>query len=82
VQSDVERLVARLLTDGGFRERFLADPQGIASQEGLSAEETAAVTQVSAQDLRTAARSYQHKRDSGVRRRGRSWLVDWLRGWR
>jgi hypothetical protein len=30
------------------------------------------------QDLRTAARSYQHKRNSKVPGRGRKWLAAWF----
>jgi hypothetical protein len=64
MQADIERLLARLLTNRAFRERFLADPADIARQEGLSPEEAQAVAAMPMQDLRTAARSYQHKRDS------------------
>jgi hypothetical protein len=80
MQADVERLLARLLTDRAFLERFLADPIDMARQEGLSPGEAQAVAAMPMQDLRTAARSYQHKRDSKVRCGGRNWLISWLRG--
>jgi pantoate kinase len=79
MQADVERFLARLLTDPAFRERFLAEPAAVASQAGLSPEETQAVAAIPAQDLRTAARSYQHKRDSKVQRDRSHWLIDWFR---
>jgi hypothetical protein len=79
MQADVERFLARLLTERGFCERFLADPIGVASQAGLSPEEVQAVAAMPLQDLRTAARSYQHKRDSKVQRERRNPLIDWLR---
>ena len=79
MQADVERFLARLLTDRGFRERFLAAPADVARSEGLSQEEAEAVARMPAQGLRTAARSYQHKRESSARGRGRNWWVNWLR---
>src|SRR5262245_50779647 len=80
MQADVERFLARLLTDRAFRERFLADPAAVASQEGLSPEEAQAVAAMPTQDLRTAARSYQHKRDSKVPRGVHGRLMSWLSG--
>ena len=80
MQAHLERFLARLLTDGAFRERFLADPVDVARQQGLTAEEAQAVAAMPVQDLRTAARSYQHKRDSKIWRGRRNWLMDWLRG--
>jgi len=79
MQADVERFLARLLTDPGLRDRFLADRAGVASEMGLSPEEAQAMARMPAQDLRTAARSYQHKRDAKLPRRGRNWFVDWFR---
>jgi hypothetical protein len=64
MQADLERLLARLLTDQEFLERFLADPAGVAGDEGLSPEEASAVACLSSQDLRIAAHCYQLKRDS------------------
>jgi hypothetical protein len=79
MQADVERFLARLLTDPGLREQFLADRAGVAKDAGLSQEEAEAMARMPSQDLRTAARSYQHKRDAKAPRRGRNWLVDWFR---
>jgi hypothetical protein len=78
MQADIERFLARLLTDPGLRERFLADRAGVAKEAGLSPEEAQAVARMPSQDLRTAARSYQHKRDANAPRRGRSWLAGWF----
>src|SRR5262249_38697739 len=78
--ADVERLMARLLTDRALRERFLADPAAVAREEGLSAEEAAAIAKTSSADLRTAARSYDLKR-AAKRRQGRMHpLFAWLAG--
>jgi len=79
MQADVERLLARLLTDKAFRQRFLAEPTRIAREEGLSEAEARAAADMSVPDLQTAARSYQHKRDSKVQRRPRSWLTSWFK---
>jgi hypothetical protein len=80
MQADVERFLARLLTDPGFRNRFLADRAGVIAEDaGLSPEEAQAMARMPAQDLRTAARSYQHKRDAKVPLRRRGWLADWFR---
>jgi pantoate kinase len=79
MQADVERFLARLLTDPALRERFLADRAGVAKQAGLSPEETEAMARMPSQDLRTAARSYQHKRDASVQRGGRNWLAGLFR---
>ena len=62
MQADLERLLARLLTDPQARAAFLADPAAISEREGLSAQEREAVLSISRQDLATAARSYQRKR--------------------
>jgi hypothetical protein len=77
MQADVERLLARLLTDRAFRQRFLAEPTRIARAEGLSEEETKAAAEMCVQDLQSAARSYQHKRDSKAPRT-RNWLTRWF----
>jgi hypothetical protein len=82
VQADIERFLARLLTDRAFRERFVADRINVAQQEGLSTAEAQAMAAMPVQDLRTAARSYQHKRDAKVARGGRGRLMSWLRGQR
>ena len=82
MQADVERLLARLLTDRAFRQRFLAEPMRIAREEGLSDAEAKAAAEMSVQDLQTAARSYQHKRDLKVYRRPRGWLTGWFKATR
>jgi len=82
MQGDVERLLARLLTDKTFRQRFLAEPTRIAREEGLSDAEAKAAAEMSVQDLQTAARSYQHKRDLKVHHRPRSWLTGWFKAMR
>jgi hypothetical protein len=79
MQADVERFLARLLTDRDLRERFLADRASVAKDAGLSPEEVEGMARMPPQDLRTAARSYQHKRDASVQRGGRSWFAGWFR---
>ena len=79
MQADVERLLARLLTDRAFRQRFLAEPTRIAREEGLSEGEARAAAEMCVQDLQSAARSYQHKRDSNAQRRPRNWLTGWFK---
>jgi|HubBroStandDraft_6_1064221.scaffolds.fasta_scaffold363131_1 hypothetical protein len=77
MQADVERLLARLLTDRDLRERFIADPTGIAIAEGLTAEEAEMTARMPVQDLRAAGRSYEHKRKAkgGVARK--TWFARW-----
>jgi hypothetical protein len=79
MQADVERLLARLLTDKAFRQRFLVEPTRIAREEGLSETEAKAAANMSVQDLQTAAWSYQHKRNAKAQRRSRSWLSGWFK---
>ena len=80
MQADIERLMARLLTDRALRERFVADPAAVARDGGLSPQEADAITRMPVADLLTAARSYDLKRDA-KRRRGRIHpLLAWLRG--
>lgn len=79
MQVDVERFLARLLTDREFRERFLAAPVDVARSEGLSPEEAEAVARMPSRGLRTAARSYQHKRESSARGGARNWWTNWFR---
>jgi hypothetical protein len=62
MQDKLERFMARLLTDRGFREKFLADPMATGAQEGLSAEQCRAVAAMPSNGLRVAARSYEYKR--------------------
>jgi len=59
----IERVLARLLSDAAFRRAFLTDPAAVAAQEGLSAEEAAALAAMPVQDLETAAWSFACKRN-------------------
>ena len=77
MQADVERLLARLLTDRELRERFIADPVRIAIAEGLSAEEAGLIAQMPVQDLRAAGRSYEHKRQAKGRVAHKTWFARW-----
>jgi len=70
----LEGLLARLLTDRAFRERFVSDPAAVAAQAGLSPEECRAAAKMSVQDVQTAARSFEYKRDAQRRRSARSWI--------
>jgi hypothetical protein len=77
MQADVERLLARLLTDRDLRERFVADPARIAIAEGLSAEEAEMIARMPVQDLYAAGRSYDHKREA-MRKAPETWFARWL----
>lgn len=81
MQADVERALARLLTDVAYRERFLADPVAAAREAGLTPEEATAIAAIPVPDLRTAARSYAHKRaaESSHARPRASWSARWAR---
>jgi hypothetical protein len=80
MQADVERLMARLLTDRALRERFAADPASVARESGLSPAEAEAIGRLPVADLLTAARSYDFKR-AAKRRDGRTHpLLAWWRG--
>jgi len=65
--------MARLLTDRAFRDEFLAAPQAVGVREGLSEDQCRAVAAMPPRDLHTAARSYEHKRQS-MRPRPASWM--------
>jgi len=79
MQADVEKLMARLLTDRSARERFIADPKAVAKEAGLSEEETEAMLRIPGQDLLVAGRSYDQKRLSKRRRDWSPSLLYWLR---
>jgi len=79
MQADVERLMARLLTERAWRERFIADPAAVAKENGLSPQEAEAIVRVPIQDLLTAARSYELKRSAKRRKGWQSSLLNWLR---
>jgi hypothetical protein len=78
VPDRLEGLLARLLTDRAFRTRFVRDPLAVAAQEGLSPEECRAAAKMPVQDLQTAARSFEYKRDAKRRRGARSWIGTWF----
>jgi hypothetical protein len=78
MQADVERLLARLLTDRHLRERFAADPAHVAIAEGLSADEAATIARMPVQDLRTAGRSYEHKRGAKGEVPRTRWFARWF----
>jgi hypothetical protein len=86
MQADVEAFLARLLVDPDLRERFLADPERVAAEQGLSPEEARALAATNPDDLRNAARSFAHKRAAAPRfgwRRHFEALGRWLGGaWR
>lgn len=73
----VEIFLARLFVDRTLRERFLLDPEGVAGQHGLSAQECRSVAAMPVQDLQTAARSFERKRclkkQAGYAARARRW---------
>ena len=83
MQADVERLMARLLTERALRERFVADPAAVAREGGLSPQEAEAVGKIPIADLLTAARSYGFKRATkGRSGRPHRWLAWWRAMWR
>jgi hypothetical protein len=82
MQADVEKLMARLLTDRAARERFVADRAAVAKEAGLSEEETEAMLRIPVQDLLVAGRSYDQKRISKHRRGWNSSLLYFLRAGR
>lgn len=79
MQADVERLLARLFTDPDLRERFIADPKSVARQAGLSEQESETIARMQIQDLRTAARSYEYKRDDTRKPVPETWFSRWFR---
>ena len=81
MQANVERLMARLMTDRALRERFVADPAVVARESGLSPQETAAISKIPVADLLTAARSYEFKR-AAKRGRIHPLLAWWRARWR
>jgi hypothetical protein len=78
MQADVERLLARLLTDSGLRERFIADPARVAIDAGLSPEEAEGVARMPVPDVRTAARGYEHKRNAKQKVVRGNLLTSWI----
>jgi hypothetical protein len=77
MQARVERFLARLMTERELRDRFVADAVEVAKQEGLTPAEAEAAAKISIQDLLTAARSFEYKRNA-KRRRGPRWsMLNW-----
>jgi hypothetical protein len=78
---EMERTLARLYTDSGFRHTFLCDPSVALGALDLTANEKADLAGMDRAGLVMAAASYQHKR--GRRARGRrevrKRLVRWIR---
>jgi hypothetical protein len=64
--ADVQRVLARLYTDGALRERFFADPEATGATLGLSADEARLLAHLPARETRFYARSLQRKRRDQV----------------
>jgi hypothetical protein len=79
MQADIETLMARLLTDRALRERFAIDPAAVAREAGLSQLEAEGIARISVEDLFTAARSYEHKRNAARPSGWKHRLLGWLR---
>ena len=60
--SDVQRVLASLLTSAPLRARFLADPVGVGCELDLNAEDIALLKAFSTQEVARCARSLQAKR--------------------
>jgi hypothetical protein len=67
MQDRLERFMARLYTDRGLRNAFVADPAATGVREGLSEEQCRAVAAIPLDHLQRAARSYEHKRGGKVK---------------
>lgn len=63
----VERTLARLYTDDGFRERFFADPRAAGDEAGLSEEEVARIVALDRSRVEMFADSLRRKRFGEVR---------------
>jgi hypothetical protein len=68
VSAAAEAFLARLYTDAGLREAFIADPAAVARREGFSDDEARALAAADLVGLRLAAESYARKRE----RRGKA----------
>ncbi|HEV2988985.1 MAG TPA: hypothetical protein VG759_11120 [Candidatus Angelobacter sp.] len=79
MQHDVERLLARLYADSHIRERFLMDPEKICAQHGLSPDECRAMAMMLAQDLQTASRSFERKRNLKLHHSGFNSVWRWVK---
>jgi len=63
----VEVFLARLYTDAGLREAFIADPAAVARREGFGGSELEALAATDLVGLRLAAESYARKRAGRTR---------------
>ncbi len=66
--AEQQKVLARLYTDAGFRERFLADREGMAASLGLSPEDVQQVANLSSTQVRFVAQSLYRKRLGEVRK--------------
>ena len=78
MQADVERFLARLLTDRDLRERFAVDPLRVGLAEGLGPDDAEMIARMPVQDLRIAGRSYDRKRNEVRKGAGRTWFAGWF----
>ncbi len=78
---EMERALARLYTDSGFRQAFLHDPGVALRALDLTAGEKADLAGMDRAGLVMAAASYQHKRQHRAcgRRQVRKRLARWIR---
>lgn len=60
----LEGLLARLYTDAAYRREFLQDPEKMLAVTALTADERRACMDMDRQQLLTAARSFEAKRDA------------------
>jgi hypothetical protein len=79
---EMERALARLYTDSGFRHAFLRDPDAALSALDLTPGEKADLAGMDRAGLVMASASYGHKRERRAGSRGglRSRLARWIRG--
>ncbi len=75
----LETFLARLYTDASLRSRFLADPQRIACDAGLSAADVDALAKIDRAGMQMAADSYAWKRKQ--HRQPKKSLGETIRGW-
>lgn len=75
----LETWLARLYTDGTLRSQFLAEPERVAREAGLSAEDVAALVNIDRAGLQMAADSFAWKRKQHGR--PKKSLVQLMLGW-
>lgn len=69
----LEAALARLYTDQGFLERFLADPAAALAGEDLDAPERSSLEGADKAGLVMAARGFRSKREGYARRKPAGW---------